>query len=160
MREDDFAEARRILSRAFGTFLRLPDPMSFAADQDYVGTRFTADPEAAFVAEADGRLIGSTFATRWGSVGFFGPISVDVEHWNQGVAQRLLEPVMGCFDRWGVSLAGLYTFAQSPKHVGLYSKYGFWPRTLTAILSKQVGDERDDDSGTSGGRRRVAPKPE
>jgi hypothetical protein len=29
------------------------------------------------------------------------------------------------FSAWRVSLAGLYTFAQSAKHVGLYAKYGF-----------------------------------
>ncbi len=33
----------------------------------------------------------------------------------------------------------LYTFAQSPKHIGLYQKFGFWPRFLTALMSKSVG---------------------
>ena len=28
------------------------------------------------------------------------------------------------------------TFAQSAKHIGLYQKFGFWPRFLTAIMSK------------------------
>ena len=139
LREDDLTEARRILSLAFGTFIGLPDPMRFAHDQDYVRTRFRADPSAAFAAEQDGKLIGSAFVTRWGSVGFFGPITVDVPYWNGGIAQKLLEPVMGCFERWGTRLDGLFTFAQSPKHVGLYSKFGFWPRGLTAILGKPGG---------------------
>ncbi len=43
---------------------------------------------------------------------------------------------MDLFDQWGVREAGLYTFAQSPKHVALYQKFGFWPRFLTAIMSK------------------------
>ena len=141
--EEDLLEARHILSRAFGTFIGLPDPTRFAADQDYVATRFRADPSAAFAADDDGRLVGSAFATRWGSVGFFGPITVDVPHWDRGVAQRLLEPIMGCFERWGTRLDGLFTFAQSPKHVGLYSKYGFWPRSLTAILGKPVDGGAD-----------------
>ena len=34
--------------------------------------------------------------------------------------------------------AGLFTFAHSPKHVGLYQKFGFWPRFLTAIMSAPV----------------------
>ena len=34
--------------------------------------------------------------------------------------------------------ACLFTFAHSPKHVGLYEKFGFWPRFLTAIMSKGV----------------------
>jgi GNAT superfamily N-acetyltransferase len=141
--EEDLLEARHILSRAFGTFIGLPDPTRFAADQDYVRTRWRADPDAAFAAEEDGRLIGSAFATRWGSVGFFGPITVDVPYWDRGVAQRLLEPIMGCFERWDTRLDGLFTFAQSSKHVGLYSKYGFWPRSLTAILGKPVGGDVD-----------------
>lgn len=47
-----------------------------------------------------------------------------------------MEPIMNCFDRWDVEHAGLFTFAQSPKHLHLYQKYGFWPRFLTAIMSK------------------------
>jgi GNAT superfamily N-acetyltransferase len=167
LREDDLAEARRIMSVAFGTFIGLPVPERFAADQDYIRTRWAADPSAAFAAEDDGRLIGSGFATRWGSVGFFGPITVDVPYWDRGVAQRLLEPVMGCFDRWNTQLAGLFTFAQSPKHVGLYSKFGFWPRSLTAILSKPIGETDEQDAGavergaaTTGGRARSTAGPE
>jgi hypothetical protein len=49
-----------------------------------------------------------------------------------------MEPVMALFDTWGVTHAGLFTFAHSPKHVGLYQYYGFWPRALTAIMSKPV----------------------
>ena len=151
LREDDVAEARSILSRAFGTFIGLDPPERFAHDQDYVRTRWRADPSAAFAAEEDGKLIGSAFATRWGSVGFFGPITVDVPYWDRGVAQLLLEPVMGCFERWGTRLDGLFTFAQSPKHVGLYSKFGFWPRALTAILGKPVGAA----APASGGQKRT-----
>jgi hypothetical protein len=37
-----------------------------------------------------------------------------------------------------VTHAGLFTFAESPKHIALYQKYGFYPRFLTAIMSKPV----------------------
>jgi GNAT superfamily N-acetyltransferase len=127
---------------AFGTFLGLPDPSSFMGDASYVSHRWQADPDAAFVAASDdGEVIGSNFATCWGSVGFFGPLSVRPDLWNRGVARRLMGPVMDCFARWGTTHAGLFTFAQSPKHVALYQKFGFWPRSLTAILSKRVARE-------------------
>jgi GNAT superfamily N-acetyltransferase len=155
LREDDLGEARRIMSRAFGTFIGLPEPERFAADQDLVRTRWLADPGAAFAAEEDGRLIGSNFATRWGSFGFFGPLTVDVPYWDRGIAQKLLEPIMASFARWDVNLAGLFTFAQSAKHVGLYSKYGFWPRSLTGVLSKPVGGET-----AASARRRVVAAPQ
>ncbi len=142
MREADLVEARRIFRVAFGTFLGAPDPESFFGDREYVITRWKANPQAALVAEADGRLAGSNFLTRWGSFGFFGPLTVRPELWNRRIAQRLLAPTMDLFAQWGVRDAGLFTFAHSPKHIGLYQKFGFWPRFLTAIMSKGV-DRRE-----------------
>ena len=45
---------------------------------------------------------------------------------------------MNIFAKWQIRHAGLFTFAQSPKNVRLYQKFGFWPRFLTAIMSKPV----------------------
>ncbi len=45
---------------------------------------------------------------------------------------------MDLFEKWGVREAGQYTFANSPKHIGLYQRFGFWPRFLTALMSKGV----------------------
>jgi hypothetical protein len=44
----------------------------------------------------------------------------------------LLAKTMEQFDAWGTQHVGLFTFAQSAKHVGLYQKYGFYARFLTA----------------------------
>jgi hypothetical protein len=74
--------------------------------------------------------------TQWGSFGFFGPLTVLPEYWNQGVAQRLLEATMKTFDRWNVRHTGLFTFAQSAKHVALYQKFGYWPGHLTAVMTR------------------------
>ncbi len=57
--------------------------------------------------------------TNWGSVGFFGPLSVAHEYWDKAIAQRLLDATMDLFAAWGTRHAGLFTFAQSAKHVGL-----------------------------------------
>ena len=57
-------------------------------------------------AREDGRLIGTNVATRWGSFGFFGPLTVLPEYWNRGVAQQLLAATMRIFDRWGVRHTG------------------------------------------------------
>jgi GNAT superfamily N-acetyltransferase len=138
MAEADLDQADRLMRLAFGTFLNVPDPMTFMGDADYVFTRWRANPEAAFVAEADGRLLGSNFATNWGSIGFFGPLTVDPAWWDKGVARRLIASVMDCFERWGLRQAGLFTFATSPKHLALYQKFGFWPRFLTAVVAKAV----------------------
>ena len=138
LREGDLPAADHIMRLAFGTFLGLPEPASFMGDASYVRGRWRADPDAAFGAEVGGELVGSNFATNWGSVGFFGPLTIRPDLWDRGVGKRLMEPVMECFARWGTAHAGLFTFAQSQKHVGLYQRFGFWPRFLTAIMSKPV----------------------
>lgn len=138
LQEADLVEARRIFRLAFGTFLGVPDPEAFWVDREYVFTRWRADPAAALVAEVNGTLAGSNFATNWGSFGFFGPLTVRPELWDQHIAQKLLGPTMDLLEQWGVREAGLFTFAHSPKHIGLYQKFGFWPRFLTAVMSKGV----------------------
>jgi len=145
LRQEDLQKADHIMRVAFGTFLGVPDPENFGEGMDYVKTRWLADPTAAFGAEADGELVGSSFVTRWGSFGFFGPVTVRPDLWDRGVAKLLLGPTMELLNKWGVSHAGLFTFAHSPKHLGLYQKLGFWPRFLTPIMSKAV--EPRDNSG-------------
>jgi len=141
LREADLGEADRIMRLAFGTFLGLPDPAAFMGDADYVRTRWEADPACALAAEFGGRLVGSNFVTRWGSVGFFGPLTVEPSLWGKGVARALLADTMEIFDRWGVTHAGLFTFGHSPRHVSLYQSYGFLPRFLTPVLARTVAAE-------------------
>lgn len=141
LEEGELAEADRILRLAFGTFLGLPDPMAFMGDADYVRTRWAADPTVALAAEVDGGLVGTNFVTRWGSVGFFGPLTVLPELWDKGVARALLDATMPIFQEWGVTHSGLFTFGHSTKHVALYQSYGFMPRFLTSVMAKPPAAE-------------------
>ena len=136
--EADLDRADEIFRVAFGTFLGAPEPKTFFGTADYVRTRWAADPQAAFAAVVDGELVGSNFATNWGSVGFFGPLTVRPDLWDQGIGNSLMEPVMDCFETWGNRHLGLFTFSHSPKHIELYRRYGFWPRFLTAVMNKQI----------------------
>jgi len=138
LEEADLPEADRISRIAFGTHLRMPDPAHTFGDVDYVRTRWRADPAAAFAADYEGRLVATEFVTSWGSVGFFGPLTVHPDYWGRGIAQRLLVPTMELFAKWGTTHEGLFTFADSGKHIGLYQKFGFWPRFLTAIMEAPV----------------------
>ena len=142
MRPDDLEAADRVMRLAFGAARRLLDPDAALRERDFVRMRFRAAPDCAWVAELDGELVGSVFAARWGSFGFFGPLTVQPALWDRGIGGRLLQPVLEAFDGWGLRQAALFTFAQSPKHVGLYQKHGFWPGALTVLAAKETDAPR------------------
>jgi GNAT superfamily N-acetyltransferase len=151
LQESELSEADRIFRLSFGTFLGLSDPLSFFGDADYVKTRFYSDPSAAYAAVSDdGKLLGSNFTANWGSVGFFGPLTIHPDYWSKGIAKRLMEPTIQLFSKWNTKHAGLFTFANSPKHIGLYQKFDFWPRFLTAVMSKETLQPEHEKEKTNG----------
>jgi len=152
LREADLAEADKIFRLSFGTFLRLPDPMSFFGDTDYIGTRFWADPSLSLAAKVDGNLVGTNFIANWGSVGIFGPLTIHPDFWDKGIAKLLLDKTMDIFRQLKTKHIGIFTFSHSSKHIHLYQKYDFWPRFLTAVMSKPIRSEQ----ATKDTRRRLS----
>ena len=137
LKASEIEEAGRVVRLAFGTFIRMPNPLEFMGDRDFIGPRFRAKHVKILAAREQGRLIGSNVVTRWGAFGFFGPLTVLPEYWDRGVGQLLLHATMKTFDAWGLTRTGLFTFAYSAKHVGLYQKFGYWPQYLTAIMTRE-----------------------
>jgi hypothetical protein len=122
--------------------------MAFAGDADYVSTRWRADPEAAFAVAMEGELIAANFATCWGSLGFFGPLVVHPNAWDRGIGRQLVAAAVDLLERRGTRHQGLFTFAQSPKHLALYQKFGFWPRFLTALMTLPVAGDGGEVGGS------------
>lgn len=138
LRESEVDEADRVMRLAFGTFLGAPDPAAVFGDAEMVRTRFAAEPSWAYAAEIDGELVGSALVTRWGSFGFVGPVTVRPDLWDRGIAGRLMLPLVDLLDQWQLRQAALFTFPHSPKHIGLYQKFGFWPQHLTPVLEREL----------------------
>lgn len=128
---EDILDADRIFRLAFGTWIKLPDPMQFAGDAAWIATRFAGRLGGSHAAIAGDRLVGSNFTANRGSVGFFGPLTIHPEWWGKKVGQALVAAAVEDFTAWGVRHAGLYTFADSLLHAALYRKFGFWPGPLT-----------------------------
>jgi predicted N-acetyltransferase YhbS len=154
LREADLPAADHIMRVAFGTLVRVPEPAAFFGDATWVPNRWRADPNAAWAAEREGEVLGSIFLTRWGSFAFVGPLTVRPDRWGRGIGSQLMESAMNHLTQGGIRLAGLFTGPQSPGHIGLYQKFGFWPRYLTAVMSKPVesacpGPRRDHYSELS-----------
>lgn len=136
--EAQLPEAARIFRTAFGSWLGAPDPENFFSDRDYVRGRWQSPHVVALGASVDGRLVGSNFITRWGSVAFFGPLTVEPTLQDRGIARALLTATVAQLETWGTRCAGLFTFAESPKHVSLYQKFSFMPRFLTVVGAASV----------------------
>jgi len=83
LKESEVEEAGRIVRLAFGTFLGLPDPLAFMGDRDLMAPRWRSGNVKVVAARDGGRLIGSNVVTRWGSFGFFGPLTVLPEYWTE-----------------------------------------------------------------------------
>ena len=110
MTKTDLPAVKRICHAAFGTFLGAPDRQNFWTDRDYVYGRFGSEHVAGFTVEAEGEVVGSNFATRWGNVDFFGPVSIRRDRQGRGYAKDLVAAVSAQFDAWGTSHNGLFTF--------------------------------------------------
>jgi GNAT superfamily N-acetyltransferase len=132
--ESDLPAADRVFRDAFSKVLGADLP----ADVDLLGTRLRAPHTAAVAAFSGGDLVGSNVMTSWGSVACFGPLSVTPKLWSYGIGARLVAAAVDVLDEWGATHQGLFTFAQSPQHHRLYERFGFWPRFLTAIMSRPV----------------------
>jgi len=142
LKESELEEAGRIVRLAFGSFLGLPNPLEFMGDRNFMTPRKRSSNAKVIAARDGDRLIGTNVVTRWGSFGFFGPLTVLPDYWDRGVAQKLLEPTMKIFERWGLGRTGLFTFPHSAKHIGLYQKFGYWPQYLTPIMMRTPEPER------------------
>jgi ribosomal protein S18 acetylase RimI-like enzyme len=82
-----------------------------------------------------------------GSIGFFGPLTVLPDLQERGIARALLARTMEQFDTWGTRQVGLFTFAQSPKHIALYQKHGFYARFLTALMAASARRAQTKNGG-------------
>jgi GNAT superfamily N-acetyltransferase len=137
--KEELVEADRIARVSFGTFLHLPDPLTMFGDRDFLRKRYqtTSTVLGAYLGQ---KLIGLSVVTKWGSFGWFGPLAVLPEFWDKGIAKRLMTSTMDLFLQWKTTAEGLFTFADSPKHVGLYRRFGFYPRFLTPVMTCKSSD--------------------
>jgi len=135
--EADLDRADDIFRTAFATFLGL-DKEALWGDSDPFRTRWRARNTHVIAARIDGQLVGSNVITRWGSCGWFGPLTIAPEHWDHGIAKALMAETEPVFDNWKVTHRALFTFPNSAKHVGLYQRFGYWPQRLTPILGRTL----------------------
>jgi GNAT superfamily N-acetyltransferase len=150
LQESELPEAEKFLRLSFGTFLGLSEPMDFGNGAEYT-SRWYRDPSSVFAAKADGKLIGFSMVSNWGSCAGFGPIVTHPDYWDRGIGSQLISTSWKKFDEWGSQQIIFCTHANSPKHIYFYEKFGAEPRFLIALLTKakrysQLSSDRQAES--------------
>jgi GNAT superfamily N-acetyltransferase len=142
VRKGDLARVREVVESAFADFYERQlgsRPRQVFGGAQYVHHRWLMEPWGCHVAEEnDTKIVGASIAACWGSVGIFGPVAVLTPYQNQKVAQALIKAARAFFDENRVTLEGLVSFPYSPKHLVLYQKFGFKPKSLVAITGKPL----------------------
>lgn len=142
VRKGDLSRVREVVESAFADFYERQlgsRPRQVFGGAQYVHHRWLMEPWGCFVAEEnDAKIVGASIAVCWGRVGILGPVAVLTPYQNQKVAQGLIKAAQGFFDENRVTLQGLVTYPYSPKHLVLYQKFGFKPKSLVAITSKSL----------------------
>lgn len=142
VKKGDLARMREVVESAFADFFERQygtRPRQVFGGAQYVHHRWLMEPWGCFVAEEnDAKIVGASLAVCWGTVGVFGPVAVLTPYQNQKIAQALIRATQQFFDENRVTLQGLVSFPYSPKHLMLYQKFGFRPRSLVAITSRAL----------------------
>ena len=154
VRKGDLSKVRDVFEQSFGDFLERQlgtRPRQAFNGAQYVHHRWLLEPWGCFVAEEDNaKIVGAALAVTWGTVGLLGPVAVLTHYHNQTIAQQLIRAVQEFFDENKATLHGVVTYPHSAKHLALFHKFGYRPKSLTAIMSRAL-----DRPGT----RPVLPKP-
>lgn len=142
-RERDLPLADAVLREAFDAFTGREGHFG---DGDPLTSRWRTDRRRVFVAELEGEIVGSNAITARGSLGWFGPLAVAPTLWGSGVAHPLIDEAHERLTGCGADEVGLFTFADSPLHLSLYSRHGYWPGPLMLIMARDVRGARAGES--------------
>jgi predicted N-acetyltransferase YhbS len=146
IRKGDLAKVREVIDQAFGDFFERQlgtRPRQPFGGAQYVHHRWLMEPWGCFVAEEDGaKIVGAAVGVLWGALGLLGPVAVLTNYQNQRIAQQLIHAVEEFFVENKVALHGAVTYPSSPKHLFLFSKFGYRPKGLMAVMVRPL-DRRD-----------------
>lgn len=109
-------------------------------------------PEGCFIATIGHKLVGYMFCHKFGKVGYLGPLGVQFEHRNNGIAQSYIRKGITMLQHAGCDVIGLETLPEWGKNLGLYCKNNFvftYP-TIQGFFEKEIdGSEKNILDGNS-----------
>ena len=142
VRKGDLSRVRDVFEQSFGDFLERQlgtRPRQAFNGAQYVHHRWLMEPWGCFVAEEDGsKLVGAALAATWGTLGLLGPVAVLTHYHNQSIAQQLIRAAEEFFEENKATLHGAVSYATSAKHLAIFHKFGYRPKSLLAVMSRAL----------------------
>jgi GNAT superfamily N-acetyltransferase len=93
------------------------------------------DPGGLWIAEQDGRLIGSVFAWRCERLWFLAELFIAPELQGRGIGQDLLAHALTHADKHNADVRALIALAFNTTSQALYIRHGFFPRMPIYLFS-------------------------
>lgn len=141
MRQTDVDDVRQVEAVAFGRWWRHLTGVSGdrpRRTRTSVLASLGSEPEGCFVAEANGKVVGSVFSRTWGAVGWFGSLVVLPQYQGRGIGKRLIAASVEHLRRDRNRVIGLETMPEGPDNLGLYLHMGFQARLPTMLMAKEL----------------------
>lgn len=86
------------------------------------------NPKTCFVAEAEGKIVGTVLAGNDGRRGYVYHLCVSEEYRKQGIGKKLVDAMLGGMREEGISKVALVVFANNDTANAFYEKIGFIKR--------------------------------
>jgi len=103
-----------------------------------------------YVLEVNGQIVAYAFSRLWGTVGWIGPLAVIPEFQGQALGKEMVLTCVDFLKESGAQTIGLETMPRSYKNIGLYSRLGFLPQSLTVEMTRTVYPKPEGASPRTG----------
>lgn len=129
---DDFAGISNVFAEAFndllGKYGQLERPVNPVPPNPIFAFLIRKTPEAFWVAEEGGRIVGFSDSFVRGSFWYFSWLFISPAHQGRDIGRTLLERTLGSWKGVDITNRATITFAFNPASQALYMRYGMFAR--------------------------------
>lgn len=97
------------------------------------------NPTTSFVAEDNGKIVGTILAGHDGRRGFFHHVVILPKYRNQGIGKMLADSAMNALEKEGINKVALVVFADNENGNGFWEHIGFTVRNDLVYRNKYTG---------------------
>ena len=116
--------------------------LSSADERDAVERFSRRNPGLCWLAETDGRIVGTAFCGQDGRRGYIHHTAVDVAYRRQGIAQNLLEHCFNALAAQGIQKCHLFVYKKNEIGVAFWRSRNWQERTDLLMFSKSVEEKK------------------